>query len=246
MKNLTLFIDSGIGGLSLLVEVQKLFKGNFLYVADFLNSPYGSKTKSQIKQIVLDTLSVLIKSYNPKCVVLACNTATAACVDEVRKVYPDIFVVGCEPAIKTALKSGCKSILVLCTEATKKYSAYLKNFDNITFCCPKKLSKLIDENYLSKEEVIKNYLNKVLKKFYGKFDGVVLGCTHYVLFKNYIQNILGCKVFDGNFGVSKQILKFIKTKKGSNSLILVSTNPQKQEFLNSCYKKVKEQNLCVE
>ncbi|MBR1926104.1 MAG: glutamate racemase [Clostridia bacterium] len=246
MKNLILFFDSGIGGLSLLAKAQKLFKGNFLYVADFLNSPYGSKTKSQIKQIVLDRLSGLIKEHNPKCVVLACNTATAVSIDEVRKIYPNIFVVGCEPAIKPALKSGCKNILVLCTQATKKYSVYLKNFDNITICCPKKLAKLIDENFLFKEQVIKNYLNKVLKKFYGKFDGVVLGCTHYVLFKDYIQKILGCKVFDGNLGASKQILKFVKTKNNTNSLILVSTLFQKQQYLNMCYKKVKEKSLCVE
>ena len=246
MKNTTLFLDSGIGGLSLLCEAEKFFKGNFLYVADFFNSPYGNKTKEQIKQVVLNNVSYFIKKFNPKCIVLACNTATAVCVEDVRKLYPNIFVVGCEPAIKPAINNGCKNVLVLCTVATKKYSKYLSNFKDVNFFCPKKLSKLIDENFCENKEDIQAYLKRTLKKFYKKYDGVVLGCTHYVLFKNYIQNILGCKVFDGNKGVIKQIFKFIKNHKSTKHLTLVSTDIKKQYYLKSCYKKIKEQNLCAE
>lgn len=248
MRNFPIMVfDSGIGGLGVLCEIEKILpKENFVYVADFLNAPYGNKTKTEIKEVVLKTLEKYVKKFKPKCLVIACNTATAASISEVRKTFLKTFVVGCEPAVRLALKENKKRILVLCTNATKKYSLYLKKFSNITIFSPKKLAMLIDQNYLKKDAIIK-YLQRSLKKFSKRFDAVILGCTHYSLLKNEIEKILKAKSFDGNIAIAKYVQsKIEKNAKQKGKTKLISTLKQKKRFLECCYKKIKGEKICVE
>ncbi len=238
--------DSGIGGLGTLCEIEKsLPNEEFVFVADFQNSPYGNKTKKQIKDCVLTVLKKYVKKFEPKCLVVACNTATAVCIDEIRKTFDGVFCVGCEPAVKVAQKEGKTRILVLCTKATRKYSAYLKKQKNIVVFCPQKLATLIDNNFLCEETIIV-YLNKCLKKFYKKFDAVILGCTHYVLFKKEIEKIVGCKTYEGNSGISKHISKNVAHSKTKGKVHLISTTTKKEQFLIDCHQKIKGEKICVE
>lgn len=241
-----LFFDSGIGGLTTLLEVQKImFLENFVYVADFLNSPYGNKTKKQIFELAYSSILKYIKKYKPKCVVLACNTLTSVAIKLFRKKFSIPFV-GCEPAVKVAKKDNKKNVLVLCTRATKKYSKYLKHTQNITIFSPNKLSKLVDENYLENKNLIVKYLKKQLKKFLG-FDAAVLGCTHYVLLKKEIENILNAKAYEGNTAIANRIFKIIpKSTHKIGKTTLISTKKDRQKLLNESYRKIKGEKLCVE
>ena len=247
MRNFPIMVfDSGIGGLGVLREIEKVLPNqNFVYIADFLHSPYGNKTKAEIKEIVLDVLKKYVKKFKPKCLVIACNTATAVCINDVRKMFQGIFVVGCEPAIKLAKKEGKKRILILCTMATKKYCSYLKSFDDIKIFSPKKLATLVDQNYLKKEKITR-YLNRSLKKFCGEFDAVVLGCTHYSLLKNEIENILQTQAFDGNFAIAKYVKIKIGDAAKRGKTKLISTIKKRQRFLIYCYKKIKGEKICAE
>ncbi len=241
MKNFPILVfDSGIGGLTTLFALkQQLPNEEFLYVADFLNAPYGSKTKDEILCVVTKTLTSLNKTYKPKMIVLACNTATAVCIKELRKTFP-IPIVGCEPAIKLAQKEEKRHILVLCTKATKKYSQYLKGQKNITIFSPVNLAKMVDENFLFNEQKIVEYLEKTLKKFKLKFDAVILGCTHYVLFKKEIEQIMKSKAYEGNLYVAKRAKSVLTPEKSlTPKTTLLSTKKDRQDYLEQVFEKMK-------
>jgi glutamate racemase len=118
--------DSGIGGLSVWKELVKLLPNeNIIYYADSANCPYGSKSKDEIISLVQKIVEFLIHKQC-KIVIVACNTATAAAIDELRLNYPIPFV-GMEPAVKPAsLNSKTKSIAVLATEGTFNGRLYKK------------------------------------------------------------------------------------------------------------------------
>ena len=249
MKNFPILVfDSGIGGLGTLCAMKSLMPHeNVVYVAEFLHSPYGNRNKKEITSLALETLHKLCDVYFPKCIVIACNTLTATAIEKIRKDFCNILVVGCEPAVKLAIKDGKKNVLVLCTKATKKYSKYLKQYSSITTFSPRKLAGLVDDFYLEKEKILP-YLHKTLNRFSGRFDACVLGCTHYALLKEDIKSILGCEIFDGNKSIAKHVQNLLEPnvlKRGGRTL-LISTKKEKQLFLENCYKKMKGEKLCVE
>ena len=104
-------LDSGIGGLSILKAcADRMLNVNFVYLADTKYAPYGNKSKKEILQIVNNATNYLIDNYNIKVLILACNTATVTCIDELRKRH-DIRIIGVEPAVKKAILH--KKILIL-------------------------------------------------------------------------------------------------------------------------------------
>lgn len=250
-ENFILVYDSGLGGLSTLKELLTFCPDrNFLYIADFLNSPYGNKTKTEIQNIVLKNINFFSKKFNIKAIVFACNTITAVGIDLVRKKY-NIPVIGAEPAVLPALRANSKKILVLSTFATRKYSKLLKSYkkdERFLFFAPKNLAQLIDENYFKDSQKIENYLKRELKRFVLKVDAIVLGCTHYCLIKKELKNIFGNSMFfDGNQGIAKRLNVLVKDSVIKQNIKLVSTDKNKQNLLCSCFKKfVKGEDKCAD
>ena len=110
------FFDSGIGGLTVLAECQKGQREEiFYYYGDNQHAPYGNLSPKKIKRYVFKAFRRFEK-LKVKAAVLACNTATAVCVEELRKKY-SFPIIGAEPAVCTAAAKGGK-ILVLATRAT--------------------------------------------------------------------------------------------------------------------------------
>ena len=102
MKNIVV-VDSGLGGLNILNECKKVLPDiNFIYVADSQNSPYGNKSKRKLLKIADLLVKNIINLYNPKIIVLACNTLTTVAIKHLREKYKDIYFIGTEPAIKPA------------------------------------------------------------------------------------------------------------------------------------------------
>ena len=128
-KNMPIgFFDSGVGGLSVLKEAIKLMPNeNYIYFGDSKNAPYGVKTVNEVKELTYKAVEFLLDK-GAKAIVIACNTATSAAVAELRKSYPNIPLVGIEPAVKPAvqLKTG-KSIIIMATPMTIKE----KKFNNL-------------------------------------------------------------------------------------------------------------------
>lgn len=203
MSNCVGIIDSGIGGLSILKTcAEKMPNADFVYLADIKNSPYGNKSRKAILQIVNNAINYLIENYNIKVLILACNTATVTCINELRK-YHNIPIIGAEPAIKKAILH--KNVIILSTNATKKNSRLLKyyrRYKNIKLVSKHDWAKLIDDN-IDNLDMIKDKFNIKLK---NSKSAIVLGCTHYVFIKKILQDKYPqCEFFDGSDDIAKRL-----------------------------------------
>lgn len=249
-KEYILFYDSGIGGLSTLQETIKIFNYNYLYYADNKHSPYGNQTKEAIFFYIAQVLTELTKKFSIKFVVIACNTATAAAISQLRNQFKDITFIGTEPAINLAKKFNFKNILSLTTPLTMtldKYKLLLTDDNIITIGMPN-LAKSIENYYLSPSFFNKTKLLKqvcyILKKS-TKYDCIVLGCTHFVFLKPFIRQFSKINLVDGNTGISKNLIAKlnslnIKQTKKSYIKILLS---DKNKIAIKKYKKILCQTL---
>ena len=94
--------DSGFGAISVLKKlVRAMPNESFLYFGDSANAPYGPRPQSEVRELTVAAIQSLLP-YNPKAVVIACNTATAAALEAVRRSCPGIPVIGIQPAVKAA------------------------------------------------------------------------------------------------------------------------------------------------
>ena len=102
-KNLPIAVfDSGVGGISVLRELVALMpEENYIYFGDSANAPYGSRTTEEVKLLTMNAAGMLYER-GIKALVVACNTATAAAIEDLRAEYPHIVIVGIEPALKMA------------------------------------------------------------------------------------------------------------------------------------------------
>ena len=210
--------DSGVGGISVLRELVKLMPNeSFIYFGDSANAPYGTKTHGEISALTMANAQRLVLK-GIKALVIACNTATSVCIEELRAQYTDIPVVGIEPALKPAVESEKNSrVLVMATPLTlseKKFAKLLKSYESeaeiITLGCPG-LMELIEAGEIS-GEVPESFLAECFSKAgVQKVDSVVLGCTHYPFVKNTIKKLLpGAQIFDGGAGTARQVRRCLE------------------------------------
>lgn len=211
------FFDSGIGGSTILKEVYRLLPNeNYIYYPDFINNPYGNKSKEELFVIVDNVVKSLLK-YEPKIIVCACNTATAMVLDDIREKYKDILFIGTEPSIKVVYdKYKDLKSLVLTTTGTYE-SAKFKELaskyktSKCTLVEAPLLAELIENN-----KDTYSYLKSLLGNF-NDINLVVLGCTHYPLAKDNIKKILGDVIFiDGSIGIAKRIKNLLQDNNDFN------------------------------
>jgi len=192
--------DSGVGGLSVLLEVKRLLpKETFVYIGDQAYVPYGGKTKAELIERVTKVMRYFLQK-DVKAVILACNTATVYAIDEMRELF-QVPIIGTVPVVKTLAritKSG--KTAVFSTPATAK-SEYLDEL--IQKFAPHievlrvggtGLEELIEEGELDAPE-IENVLISNLSPLVQKgVDAIALGCTHYPFVKDKVQKIVGKKI----------------------------------------------------
>ncbi|MDE1946182.1 MAG: glutamate racemase [Patescibacteria group bacterium] len=189
--------DSGVGGLSVLRDVQKILpQETFLFLADQTGIPYGGKTQKEL----LDRVSNIFRFFekkNVKTVIIACNTATVYTLDKMRKRFR-VPIIGTVPVVKTAAamtKSG--KVAVLSTPATAK-SDYLKRLigefaNGVDIACigGTGLEELVDAGITDTPEVeaiLKKNLSPLIK---NGVDVIALGCTHYPFLQKEIRKVVG-------------------------------------------------------
>lgn len=185
--------DSGVGGISVLLEMQKRFPGEtFYYYGDNYNAPYGEKGKRELITLGVACIEKLL-NYNVKAIVVACNTLSVNALKEL-KGYSPVPLYGVFPPLEKALINDEKTIL-LCTSATAIYYNGIKN-KNLVVCPCKTLVKQI-ENYKNILDV--NLTTDVPLHYKNDFDTVILGCTHYLFLKNKIfDHLKPRKIISGN------------------------------------------------
>lgn len=202
--------DSGIGGLSVLEELEKVLPNeDFYYYGDSINNPYGEKSDQELLEITSHIVDVL-KEKKAKLIVIACNTATTRVMKKLREKYPEMIFVGTVPAIKVACDYDSKNTLVMATEATTHSlrTAELirdnkrKDQNIYLVSCPGLANAIETKN----EEKIKSILQETFLPYKDKnIDTIVLGCTHYPFIKKEIlEEMPGVKLVDGSHGVSME------------------------------------------
>ena len=203
--------DSGLGGLSVLRELQKLMpEERFLYFGDRKNAPYGVKTTDQVRALTLAAAEKLM-AKGCKALVVACNTATAAAIKDLRAAYPNKIIIGIEPALKPAAEQFPDGpIGIMATEVTlreEKLALLMElhpNTELIRIPAPG-LVELIEE-----EKPVDGLLEQLLSDYRGKLKALVLGCTHYPLVRKEIQKVLpGIALFDGGAGTARQTRRLL-------------------------------------
>lgn len=190
--------DSGVGGLTVAREIMRqLPNEKIVYFGDTARVPYGSKSKDTILRYSRQIVRFL-KTKNVKAIVVACNTASALALEEIRDEI-DMPIIGVvKPGAKVAVeKTVNKKIGVIATEATINshiYTDYIKNRDKevtvFSKACPL-FVPLVEEMWIKDsvtEEVAGRYLEELKKE---DIDTLVLGCTHYPLLRNMIGSIMG-------------------------------------------------------
>ena len=205
--------DSGVGGISVLRHLMRHLPGErFLYYGDSANAPYGSRTTEEVRNLTLAAAEKLTTEYPIKALVIACNTATAAAVIQVREKYPHLIVIGIEPALKVAADNfpGGR-IGVMATEVTlreEKFDILLHRFDKeciITKIPAPGLVQLIEAGKVDTEET-EDLLRQILGDHIGKLDALVLGCTHYPFAARAISRVLGNQtvLLEGGDGTARE------------------------------------------
>ncbi len=248
MKNNCIGIfDSGIGGATVLKEIIKLLPNeNYIYYSDSKNNPYGDKSNKEIINICDNIVKYLKEERKCKIIVIACNTASAKSVEFLRNKYKDISFIAIEPAYKMVHDySYNTTTLVMATKGTiesEKFKLLYNKYNNDkTFLCPCiGLADIIENG--DKEQILK-YLNDNIIEYKGKVKNVVLGCTHYPLIKNEIQEVLGkVKFFDGSPKLAihvKEILEkknLLSTKNKEMSIEFIDTSKEyKQKEIRFFY-----------
>ena len=229
--------DSGVGGISVLRQLRKMLPGErFLYYGDSANAPYGTRTTREVRRLVLAVADKLIPR-GVKALVVACNTATAAAIDDLRQAHPELIVVGVEPALKPAAdRFPGGTIGVLATPVTlreEKFNHLVERFSDrcrvVRLPAPG-LVELVEAGKANSPES-EALLRKLLIPWLGQLDAVVLGCTHYPFAAETVKRILGpdVPVFDGGEGTARETRRRLEAagllEEGTGEILLENSSP---------------------
>ena len=213
-----LLFDSGIGGLSVLAEVLKaLPRAPLIYVADNAGYPYGTKSEAEIAARVPLLLGQLAEQYQPRLVVIACNTASTIALDQARAAL-SIPIVGTVPAIKpAALASRSKVIGVLGTQATIRQPYVDKLSAEFAADClvlRHGSARLVDlaeaklrGEAISLDDVREELAGLTRQEGGDRLDQIVLACTHFPLLRAELDAVaaLGITFVDGAAGIARRV-----------------------------------------
>jgi glutamate racemase len=205
--------DSGVGGISVLKHIHHLLPNeHLLYVADSFYAPYGNKSVAEVQARCFSIADFLIER-NAKALVVACNTATASSIDQMRAKY-NLPIIGMEPAVKPAAEASQSGIIgVLATTGTLQSAqfaalleSYGRNVEVVTQACVG-LVECVERGELSDDStrfLLQKYCQPLLNE---GADTIVLGCTHYPLLKSLIQEVVGADVvlIDTGAAVASQL-----------------------------------------
>jgi glutamate racemase len=194
-------IDSGVGGLTVAKEVMRqLPYEEIIYLGDTARCPYGPRPSEEVQQFTWQMTHFLL-SKNIKMLVIACNTATAVVLEQIRDQL-SIPVIGViYPGARAALKNSRNyNIGVIGTEGTVKSGAYEKALKSInrrvqvsSLACPKFVPLVESDEFDG--PVARKIVTETLTPLKNKgLDTLILGCTHYPLLETIIKNVMGPKV----------------------------------------------------
>lgn len=235
--------DSGVGGLSILSEVLKAFVSeDILYIADQKNIPYSTKSTNFLQQRSKELSGYLIDK-GASTIIIACNTATVAAIDYLRKTFPTTVFVGVEPAIKPAITfAGKETVLVLATKSTlassrmqtliaeNKKEGEIQLYDMPTWVV------LAEEGDIDSKQSQKMIVDSLKPLQDSAIKAVVLACTHYPFFKSYIKKAFPqAEIFDPSKAVTARTKQVHGNKLRENGIVTLLTTGQANAFAKTVH-----------
>ena len=213
--------DSGLGGVSVLREaLHVLPHERFIYYGDNRNAPYGDRTEAEITEFTMRCAHTLA-DRGAKAILIACNTATATCIERIRSEL-EVPVVSVEPAIKPAcMQPGDGKILMMATRATTRLQRYLAlqaRMPDPSRIVNVPCSGLVEriEQGIFAADAFDDLLDGYLSAYHTmQIDGIVLGCTHYIFIRSAIRRYAAmhlkgaCTLFDGNEATAHQLARVL-------------------------------------
>ncbi len=220
--------DSGVGGLTVYRALHaRLPNERFIYLGDTARVPYGTKSLATVERYAIEN-SQFLASRGIKILVVACNTASALALPKIReRIGIDVVGVigpGARKAVEVTKEKKNPKIGVIATEATVTSHAYSEairrvseSAEIIETACPLFVS-LAEENWTNEPEtrsIALKYLNKIIAK---EVDALVLGCTHYPILREVIQETVGEKVLliDSGEATAEEVKQLLKDKNLTN------------------------------
>ncbi|EFA23055.1 glutamate racemase [Bifidobacterium gallicum] len=208
--------DSGLGGLSVVRQIREdLPNEHVLYFGDSAHAPYGVKTPDEVRELSFGIVDNFVRQ-GAKAIVIACNTATSAAVNELRDTY-DVPIIGMEPALKVAVDRGQgqrQNIIVAATELTlreRKFEQLMQRFEADhtihRLPCPD-LVEIVEHGQLDDTALVDATLRRYLHDYdLDTIDAIVLGCTHFVFYRDAFQRIVPehTAIIDGNAGTAHHL-----------------------------------------
>ncbi len=213
------FLDSGTGGIPYMLALkQKLKNARCVYLGDTANFPYGQKSVEQITQCASRSVELIIKKWNPRTLIIACNTISVTALESLRKLFPSLPIVGTVPAVKLAAKvSKNKRIGFLATNASVNSPYSKKLIEDFASDCvffnrgDPELIDFVENNFFTAtKEQIEQAVRPAVDYFKSNgCDTIILGCTHFTHIAEEIQKVAGSgvKVIDSREGVSNQAIR---------------------------------------
>jgi len=244
--------DSGIGGLTVAKRIMSILANeNIIYFGDTARVPYGSKSNATVIEYAIQDTHFLIKK-NVKLIIVACNTVSSVALNRLREIF-EIPIIGMiDPGAKLALENTKNGkIGVIGTNATinnKAYSEKLKQLNSkiqvFEKACPL-FVPIAEEGWLNHPAtklIAKEYLQDFID---NGVDTLVLGCTHYPLLADTIQEIVGEKVtlIDSGFAASLQVENHLKGRGIRNDSVQLGQKEFYVSDLPDKFKSVAERFL---
>lgn len=211
--------DSGIGGLTVAAAIrQALPRERLLYFGDNAHVPYGERTADGILSFSTAITKALL-GHGCRCIVIACNTASSAALGPLRTRFPEVPIIGMEPAVKPAVEHTRTGVVgVLATRATVEGRAladvverFSKGVEVIRQACPG-LAQRIDNGDFDgpgTEQLLRGWVVPMLER---GIDALVLGCTHYPLVRPLIEKIAGpgVRVIEPSAAIARRVAQVLE------------------------------------
>lgn len=210
--------DSGVGGLSVLREIRRLLPGqDLVYLADNGYGPYGDRGLDEVRRRV-DELTGYLIGLDVQLIVIACNSASAAALSEMRRRHPGMPFVGMEPAVKPAARASDRAVIgVMATEATFQGELFASVVDRhargvsvVARACAG-LAAAIETDDPSIDRLLETYVGSLVDR---GADVIVLGCTHYPFVADRIASLAGphVEIVDPAPAVAAQVVRVLDAK----------------------------------
>ncbi|CRK84335.1 glutamate racemase [Neobacillus massiliamazoniensis] len=238
MKHPIGVIDSGVGGLTVAKEIMRqLPNEEIIYLGDTARCPYGPRPTKEVKKFTWELTSFLLKK-EIKMLVIACNTATAAVLDEIRQelTIPVLGVInpGARAAIKTTRNYRVGIIGTVGTVKSGAYEKALKSLNSRLYvqslACPKFVPLVESGEYSGAiaEKIVDEALTPLLNQ---NLDTLILGCTHYPLLEPLIKKIMGesVNVISSGDETAREISAILQY----NGLLSLNENEPEHEFFTT-------------